>query len=462
MSERLNSVDIEDVLSSIRRLVSDDARPAARTAAQPVAQPTPHVAPHAAPPAEPLQADKLILTPALRIAPEPEPASQPQADLAAQPDPAEEDNAASDPVMSFYSVRPERGAARLDAVMGQVAQGLDAGPGDWEAAAEPPLRFESDWAAAEEELAAEMAGPDDDGGVSGADRAPTYTTVDAQTASPDPLDLRDPMDAAPVWSVAAADAPFVTLDTGFDVAAAAHAGRELVGEVALSADVLSADVLSGDVLSGDGGDDVILGGSLDAGPVDDAANDDVRDVTSDRISDDLGDDWPAQDWAAPGEPDLAAVSAEDAGWSGSVPMDMDRQPVALAEEPAMTDKDDPADLPDWARMEAEPVDTAPPNPPAAQQLHRASDDLSADDQWADAAEAEIRRELEDAVQPQAFAHFADDDLDDRAFDEDMLRDLVRDIIREELQGALGERITRNVRKLVRAEIARALAVRDFE
>ena len=39
---------------------------------------------------------------------------------------------------------------------------------------------------------------------------------------------------------------------------------------------------------------------------------------------------------------------------------------------------------------------------------------------------------------------------------------VRDIIREELQGALGERITRNVRKLVRAEIARAMAVRDFE
>ena len=46
--------------------------------------------------------------------------------------------------------------------------------------------------------------------------------------------------------------------------------------------------------------------------------------------------------------------------------------------------------------------------------------------------------------------------------EEMLRDLVRDIIREELQGALGERITRNVRKLVRAEIARAVALRDFD
>lgn len=41
-------------------------------------------------------------------------------------------------------------------------------------------------------------------------------------------------------------------------------------------------------------------------------------------------------------------------------------------------------------------------------------------------------------------------------DEDALRDLVADIVRQELQGALGERITRNVRKLVRREIHRAL------
>lgn len=38
-----------------------------------------------------------------------------------------------------------------------------------------------------------------------------------------------------------------------------------------------------------------------------------------------------------------------------------------------------------------------------------------------------------------------------------LRRLVADLIREELQGELGERITRNVRKLVRREIKRALA-----
>ncbi len=51
--------------------------------------------------------------------------------------------------------------------------------------------------------------------------------------------------------------------------------------------------------------------------------------------------------------------------------------------------------------------------------------------------------------------------DETVMDEETLRELVADIVREELQGALGERITRNVRKLVRREIHRALAVQDL-
>lgn len=82
------------------------------------------------------------------------------------------------------------------------------------------------------------------------------------------------------------------------------------------------------------------------------------------------------------------------------------------------------------------------------------------DGWADAAEAEVRAELERGRADEAgeTAHV----MPELAFDEEVLRDLVRDIIREELAGSLGERITRNVRKLVRTEIARAHAVRDFE
>ncbi|MCK0095403.1 hypothetical protein MWU60_07450 [Yoonia sp. F2084L] len=46
-------------------------------------------------------------------------------------------------------------------------------------------------------------------------------------------------------------------------------------------------------------------------------------------------------------------------------------------------------------------------------------------------------------------------------DEDMLRGMVVKIMHEELSGALGERITRNVRKLVRREINRVLTSREM-
>ena len=74
----------------------------------------------------------------------------------------------------------------------------------------------------------------------------------------------------------------------------------------------------------------------------------------------------------------------------------------------------------------------------------------------------------------AYEHNDDPDLDLDAdpledfydtgpqFEEAALREMVRDIIREELQGKLGERITRNVRKLVRREIYRVMAQQDYE
>ncbi|PRY23580.1 hypothetical protein CLV78_10470 [Aliiruegeria haliotis] len=63
----------------------------------------------------------------------------------------------------------------------------------------------------------------------------------------------------------------------------------------------------------------------------------------------------------------------------------------------------------------------------------------------------------------------DDELDENIFetaltpmDEEMLRALVVEIVHEELRGKLGEKITQNVRKLVRREIHRTLAARDFD
>jgi len=47
-------------------------------------------------------------------------------------------------------------------------------------------------------------------------------------------------------------------------------------------------------------------------------------------------------------------------------------------------------------------------------------------------------------------------------DEETLRRLVAEVVREELSGELGERITRNIRKLVRREISQALSVQEFD
>lgn len=65
--------------------------------------------------------------------------------------------------------------------------------------------------------------------------------------------------------------------------------------------------------------------------------------------------------------------------------------------------------------------------------------------------------------------FEDDTIEDQdntagalvGLNEDVLRKMVAQIVREELQGEMGERITRNVRKLIRREINRALAIQDL-
>lgn len=65
---------------------------------------------------------------------------------------------------------------------------------------------------------------------------------------------------------------------------------------------------------------------------------------------------------------------------------------------------------------------------------------------------------DDAEEDLALAGYADDEV----LDEEVLRDMIAGVIREELQGALGERITSNVRRLVRREVQRALTLRDFD
>jgi hypothetical protein len=120
--------------------------------------------------------------------------------------------------------------------------------------------------------------------------------------------------------------------------------------------------------------------------------------------------------------------------------------------------DEESEAPAWAQSAPDEVlDYAMD---AAEARAPAIDHPAADPEWAEEAEAEVWAEL--AEDP------ADDEVDqaddgqDVILNEDMLRDMVRDMIREELAGPLGERITRNIRKLVHAEIARAMTAREFE
>jgi hypothetical protein len=76
----------------------------------------------------------------------------------------------------------------------------------------------------------------------------------------------------------------------------------------------------------------------------------------------------------------------------------------------------------------------------------------------DQIEAAVQASLAALAQTDVMSDGGEPEL---VLDEEMLREMVSEIVRRELQGSLGERITRNVRKLVRREIYRALETRDL-
>lgn len=198
----------------------------------------------------------------------------------------------------------------------------------------------------------------------------------------------------------------------------------------------------------------------------DPAPADYESETGDPYPSDTRMEWSEEGWVlAPDLPEQVQAAAPDEAPMIEVDPDQDDlaiisppQPEALRAEPEVT----------WPNANAFPEATFSEGPAQAQTQARA------DAAWADRAEAEVVASLDSAedapervfVAPPAGA--ADEGLDpvvganEVIFDEQVLRDLVRDILREELRGALGERITRNVRKLVHAEIARMIAAQDLD
>lgn len=109
-------------------------------------------------------------------------------------------------------------------------------------------------------------------------------------------------------------------------------------------------------------------------------------------------------------------------------------------------------------------DIAPPAPvPPGAPFSAAQPDDTTDGVEADAGAPYIDASAEPEPEPAADAAIADEAEPEDALlqDEDVLRAVIRDVLREELQGAMGERVTRNLRKLIRAEVARALTARGI-
>jgi len=127
--------------------------------------------------------------------------------------------------------------------------------------------------------------------------------------------------------------------------------------------------------------------------------------------------------------------------------------VPQEDDPAMSPSDQGRDHID----DAEVIEETPAAPtaaviddfPPAQEAD--VEDMAAAEEVAADPDPRLEEEL-------ALAGYADEDM----MDEEALRELVAQVIREELQGAMGERITRNVRRLVRREVQRALTLREFE
>ncbi len=362
MSNPVTNVEIEDVLSSIRRLVSNESRgadadpksEASRNAEQPESG------------ADALGAPKLVLTPSFRV------------DETLHEDPPLPDAALSGPAPQRTVVDGPAAETRDDSTPDSEIEDTDDAREEFHAGADDE-DDEADHAAFEE---------DDE------DQSDNWD-VDEEADS-DSEDARD-----------------VITDT---VTALKERVAEMEQAVAGRSEQWEPDGAS---------DDDYAGGEGEPLPWEDYVPSDTGgDADGNTESDAEDDDSPAAT-EAPQAEDAESADAPDEASTG-------------AEKPAATATDSAKDtLASDETAQAEPFgDNEAPMPEATHSEDRLEDET-------------------------ANLLGLDDDAD-AILDEDALRDLVTEIVRQELQGGLGERITRNVRKLVRREIHRALASQELE
>lgn len=410
MSNSVTNVEIEDVLSSIRRLVSEEGRP--RRGA-------------------PLQAaERLVLSPALRV-PEDEEDHQPDApmmltDVTDLPEAQDEPPA---PVATL--VLGQGDAVRdlpevADWTETRIAEPVDTAP----ASDDDPL-------------------PDDDVAEGPVDLPEDPVPEDLAEAEQiavlrssltDLLDHDDPVETGEAPGLAADYADWTEDGEPLDLDEVLAGEEAEVVEDTLETKIATLEAMlqrqSQDWTPASGDDpsdeDVAIEDGIFAPGSDEGESPDSDDVIEElvaaaaleTVTEQLGETIERETQEP--EPDDGLVSADPSETASDTP-----EPEALHAKPAFVRHAETAETLDWEDHEPEEPSAAPVTE---------TDAPRADSPLAEAPEHTAVAELS----------------------EEALQGMVADIVRRELQGALGERITRNVRKLVRREIHRVMMNQDFD
>lgn len=416
MSEPEKTLEIEDVLSSIRRLVSQDAPPRATGA--------PHRAASGG-----AEAQCLVLTPALRVETGGETEELPAVEVA-EDSPGAFDEApfaqdvpeAAEPiaeVVEFLTETPVEAAAKIeDAAEPEMSEAAIPEPemSETEAllrAAESALA-ESGALLEDADAALGEAVEDEDAEAEtlGDELARLESTIAEMEAAVTGSEVEFEPEEGDRFEAEGAE-PLVDLPENFDA--------EAFAEAAVLSEPEAAPAVEDDAEAFAAEEEALSMAARFGSPaeIDEA---EFVEETPEAVAE--------ADGGAPGEvdPDL-----QDASWAGQeAGMDWAEAALSLAQPKTarrlhLSDAEEAGHRPEIRRSSYDEM--------------RAEFERDSDDDGAEAAEAPFAEPL---------------------IDEETLREMVAQMIREELRGTLGERITSNVRRLVRREIQRALMGQDFD
>ncbi len=408
MSEPVSNVEIEDVLSSIRRLVSEENRPTARRESDDT----------------PRKPSRLVLTPSLLV---------PVPDTVEPP---------ADPVAEAQDNRPETPESDADIPESAPAPqevtetaSDDTDEVDW-GQTDASTDHQDDFVEASDTDSAALLDlsefeADSDTDTDFATESDVESDVEAEVESKVEIEVvskADPVaESAAEPDVGSAGEPEVDSDPApwRDPETTLYEAAETTPDLAFLPSELAENPEEGTIATDDATPD-----AQHADP-----------DTAEEVQDQPAPDDDAQP-AAPDHFNTATLSAKIAVLEAKIGETQDQW------EPDGETDDDYAGTPvetiQWQDHTDEEIDEAPDADPA------------------------VEPEIAVASQPQATADVQVDEAldflpeDETILDEESLRELVADIVRQELQGALGERITRNVRKLVRREIHRALTAQELD